>query len=172
MQKKIKKDKNHLCFFFARKNQQAIMEQDPKNEGELSTLTRQIAGKDHFVEFVQSIVHRNEHEMQHAERDYGSCLNEAVSIVQRLLPENPGGRNAALSDLRSVLSDPSHKMSGNAAALEAAIEKARESHEQWKKAERQYKANKKQLDRLRCELHALCERREKMKSPPGNLRVE
>lgn len=148
------------------------MEQDPKNEGELSTLARQIASKDHYVEYVQSIVCRNEHEMEHAERHYESCLNTGVSIVQRLLPESPGGRNAALSDLRLVLSDPSHKMSGNAAALEAAIEKARESHEQWKKAQRQYRANKGELDRLRCELHALYERREKMLSPPGNLRLE
>jgi len=148
------------------------MEQDPKNEREASALIRQIASKDHYVEYAQSTVHRNKYEMERAERHYESRVNEAMSIVQRLLPENPGGRNAALSDLRLVLSDPSHKMSGNAAALEAAIEKARESHEQWKKAQRQYRANKEELDRLRCELRALYERLEKMKSPPGNLRVE
>lgn len=149
-----------------------IMEQDPKNKRELSTLAQQIASKDCYVEYVQSIVYRNKCDMEHAERHYESRRNEAMSIVQRLLPESPGGRNAALSDLRLVLSDPSHKMSGNAAALEAAIEKARESHEQWKKAQRQYRANKEELDRLRCELHALYERREKMLSPPGNVRVE
>jgi hypothetical protein len=157
--------------FFARKNQQTIMEQDPKKKRELSTLAQQIASKDCYVEYVQSILYRNKCEMECAERHYESRRNEAMSVIQCLLPESPGGRNAALY-LRLILSDPSHKMSGNAAALEAAIEKARESHEQWKKSQRQYRANKEELDRLRFELRALYERREKMLSPPGNLRVE